>query len=123
MSGNREFYYKLTISVRKIIVFSQSGLSVFKREPSTHISALRFYSEEKFLNCRLGFSDGGMRKSEILMFAHRYSQRQKRQSDQRIAELETLLALQKYGQHRLRDWGRLREIAPPGYGLIDFDKM
>ncbi|CAL8095755.1 unnamed protein product [Orchesella dallaii] len=49
--------------------------------------------------------------------------RQKRQSDQRIAELETLLALQKYGRHRFR-MDRKKGVAdgqhPPGYGIIDF---
>ena len=50
------------------------------------------------------------------------SRRQKRQSDQRIAELETLLALQKYGHHRLHDWGRFKENGA-GYSLIDFDKL
>ncbi|CAL8129610.1 unnamed protein product [Orchesella dallaii] len=47
---------------------------------------------------------------------------QKRQSDQRVAELETLLALQKYGAHhflRSADGGSFF----PGYGIIDFNKI
>ncbi|ODM97290.1 hypothetical protein Ocin01_09401 [Orchesella cincta] len=53
--------------------------------------------------------------------------RQKRQSDQRIAELETLLALQKYGRHRFR-MDRKKGVGadgehPPGYGIIDFHML
>lgn len=48
----------------------------------------------------------------------------KRQSDQRIAELETLLALQKYGAHHfLRQTGDGEHSAFPAYGIIDFNKM
>ena len=53
-------------------------------------------------------------------FFYTSKKRQKRQSDQRIAELETLLALQKYGVgSRSRVGGR----NSAGYGLIDFNYM
>lgn len=50
---------------------------------------------------------------------------QKRQSDQRVAELETLLALQKYGAHHfLRSQSGDGEGSYfPAYGIIDFNKM
>lgn len=47
---------------------------------------------------------------------------QKRQSDQRVAELETLLGLQKYGAHHFLRSGD-GEGFFPGYGIIDFNKM
>lgn len=46
--------------------------------------------------------------------------RHKRQSDQRLAELETLLALQKYRHHRLRPE---HKGSQPGYGVIDFNTI
>jgi len=48
--------------------------------------------------------------------------RHKRQSDQRLAELETLLALQKYNGHRVRGWQSHNDLSP-AFGLIDFDKI
>ncbi|ODN00519.1 hypothetical protein Ocin01_06163 [Orchesella cincta] len=48
----------------------------------------------------------------------------KRQSDQRVAELETLLALQKYGAHHfLRAQSSDGGGFFPGYGIIDFNKI
>jgi len=49
--------------------------------------------------------------------------RQKRQSDQRMAELETILNLQKYRGNRLRDHKTSGGSYSPGYGIIDFNMM
>jgi hypothetical protein len=47
--------------------------------------------------------------------------RHKRQSDQRVAELETLLSLRRYGAASAPR--KMEGRNSPGYGLIDFNYM